>query len=54
MTEIGAQAFRKAMINGAININKRTFTAVVDGRTIDGFFEVVNGERVPKSWWLRE
>ncbi|HET6226689.1 MAG TPA: CdiA family toxin C-terminal domain-containing protein, partial [Bacteroidia bacterium] len=52
MIDLGAKAFKNAMDTNGFTIGNRMFTGTANGRTIVGYFEVVNGERIPRTWWI--
>jgi len=53
MKEYGYNAFKNAMDNNTFHLTKRTFTVTVNGRTIEGYFQTVNGENIIKTWWIK-
>ena len=52
MKELGAKAFKDAMENNAFNNIDNSFSGMANGRRIVGHYEVVNGEKIPRTWWI--
>jgi hypothetical protein len=53
MKELGYKSFKDAMDNSGFDlIGPRTFVGTANGQTINGYYKIVNNEKVIKTWWI--
>ena len=53
MKELGYKAFKDAIDNSKFDtFGPRRFNGIANGKTIHGYYKVVDGEKVLKTWWI--
>ncbi|MGZ7117244.1 MAG: hypothetical protein ACXVHS_07340 [Methanobacterium sp.] len=55
MKDLGYNSFKYAIDNNTFDlppIGARGFYGIANGRTIQGYYQIVNGEKVIKTWWI--
>jgi hypothetical protein len=58
MKDLGYKAFKDAMDNNRFDVvltngaSNRTFKGMANGRTIEGYYKEVNGDKVISTWWI--